>query len=219
MQQMPAYASLLRYGNADVVKRNSAKAVERGYSLIKLHENGVAQIAASRDAIGPDAVLMVDASCPWTIEQAIAMARQFHPYNLLWLEEPLWPPEDYGGMARLKAEGGIAVAAGENAGTLADITQLLGTAGVDYVQPSITKIGGVSAMRQIAEMTRQSGAKIAPHSPYFGPGLIATIQFAGTPADRAFLSRSRSKSSRDSGRGARRFHARSGRSRTWHRGR
>jgi D-galactarolactone cycloisomerase len=189
VQQMPAYASLLRYGNADVVRRNSAKAVERGYSLIKLHEIGVAQIAASRDAIGPDAVLMVDASCPWTIEQAIAMARQFHPYNLLWLEEPLWPPEDYGGMARLKAEGGIAIAAGENAGTLADIAQLLSTAGVDYVQPSITKIGGVSAMRQIAEMARQSGAKIAPHSPYFGPGLIATIHFAASLPERPPIER------------------------------
>ena len=189
VQQMPAYASLLRYGNADVVRRNSAKAVERGYNLIKLHETGVAQIAASREAIGPDAVLMVDASCPWTIEQAIAMARQFHPYNLLWLEEPLWPPEDYGGMARLKAEGGIAIAAGENAGTLADIAQLLGTAGVDYVQPSITKIGGVSAMRQIAEMARQSGAKIAPHSPYFGPGLIATIHFAASLPERPPIER------------------------------
>jgi D-galactarolactone cycloisomerase len=189
VERMPAYASLLRYGSADVVRQNSAKAVERGYSLIKLHEIGVAQIAASREAIGPDAALMVDASCPWTIEQAIAMARQLQPYNLLWLEEPLWPPEDYGGMARLKAEGGIAVAAGENAGTLADITQLLGTAGVDYVQPSITKIGGVSAMRQIAEMARQSGAKIAPHSPYFGPGLIATIHFAASLPERPPIER------------------------------
>jgi L-alanine-DL-glutamate epimerase-like enolase superfamily enzyme len=192
VERMLTYASLLRYGNADVVRRNSAKAVERGYSLVKLHEIGVAEIAASREAIGPDVQLMVDASCPWTVEEAIGMARQFHPHNLLWLEEPLWPPEDYSGMARLKAEGGIPVAAGENAGTLADIAQLLGTAGVDYVQPSITKIGGVSAMRQIAEMARQKGAKVAPHSPYFGPGLIATIHFAASlperpPVERFYL--------------------------------
>ncbi len=174
--------------SGETARRRSSAATR----LIKLHEIGVAQIAASREAIGPDAVLMVDASCPWTVEQAIAMARQLRPYNLLWLEEPLWPPEDYGGMARLKAEGGIPVAAGENAGTLADIAQLLGTAGVDYVQPSITKIGGVSAMRQIADMARQRGAKIAPHSPYFGPGLIATIHFAASlperpPIERFFL--------------------------------
>src|SRR3984885_506958 len=114
VERMPAYASLLRYGNAELVRRNSAKAVARGYGLVKLHEIGVAEIAAAREAIGRDAVLMVDASCPWSVEQAIAMARQFQPHNLLWLEEPLWPPEDYAGMARLKAEGGVPVAAGEN---------------------------------------------------------------------------------------------------------
>ncbi len=92
-------------------------------------------------------------------------------------------------MARFKKESGTATAAGENAGTLADIAQLIGTAGVDYVQPSITKIGGVSAMRQVAEMARQSGAKIAPHSPYFGPGLIATIHFAASSPERPTVER------------------------------
>jgi L-alanine-DL-glutamate epimerase-like enolase superfamily enzyme len=192
VEQMPAYASLLRYGSADVVQRNSARAVERGYAFVKLHEIGVAEIAASRDAIGPDVELMVDASCPWDLEQAIEMAKRIRPYDLLWLEEPLWPPEDYDGMARLKAEGGIPLAAGENAGTFADIAQLIGHARVDYVQPSITKIGGVSAMRRVAEMAQQSGTKIAPHSPYFGPGLIATIHFAASlparpPIERFYL--------------------------------
>jgi L-alanine-DL-glutamate epimerase-like enolase superfamily enzyme len=101
----------------------------------------------------------------------------------------LWPPEDYAGMARLKAEGGIATAAGENAGTLADIAALLDTAIVDYIQPSITKIGGVSAMLQVAEMARQRGATIAPHSPYFGPGLIATIHFIASLAEKPLIER------------------------------
>jgi len=57
------------------------------------------------------------------------------------------------------------------------------------VQPSITKIGGVSAMRQIAEMARRAGTKIAPHSPYFGPGLIATIHFAASIPERPTIER------------------------------
>jgi D-galactarolactone cycloisomerase len=162
------------------VRKNSAAAVERGYKNVKLHEIGVAEISAAREAIGPDITLTVDVSCAWTVPQAIDMAKTLKPYDLTWLEEPLWPPEDYAGMARLKAAGGTATAAGENAGTLADIAQLIVIAGVDYIQPSITKIGGVSAMRQIAEMARRAGTKLAPHSPYFGPGLIATIHFAAS---------------------------------------
>ena len=187
--RMPAYASLLRYGNADVVRQNSAKAVERGYKDVKLHEIGIAEIAAAREAIGPDIALTVDASCAWTVSQAIDTAKKLRAYHLKWLEEALWPPEDYAAMARLKSEGGIPTAAGENAGTLADIAQLLSTARVDYIQPSITKIGGVSAMRRIVEMARRSGAKIAPHSPYFGPGLIATIHIAASIPERPTIER------------------------------
>ncbi len=190
VERMPTYASLLRYGNADVVRRNSAKAVERGYKNVKLHEIGVAEIAAAREAIGADIVLTVDVSCSWTLPQAIDMARKLQPYDLTWLEEPLWPPEDYEGMARLKAEGGgTAIAAGENAGTLADIAQLIRTAGVDYIQPSVTKIGGISAMLKIAEMAHRAGTKIAPHSPYFGPGLIATIHFAASLPEKPTIER------------------------------
>ena len=179
--RVQAYASLLRYGNPDVVRQNSAKAVARGYTNVKLHEIGAAEIAAAREAIGPDIVLTVDASCAWSVPQAIAMAKQLKPQQLTWLEEPVWPPEDYAGLARLKAEGdNMPIAAGENAGTLADIAQFIETAGVDYVQPSVTKIGGVSALLKVAEMARHAGIKVAPHSPYFGPGLVATVHFAAS---------------------------------------
>ena len=185
VERVQAYASLLRYGNADVVGQNSAKAVARGYASIKLHEIGAAEIAAAREAIGPDTVLTVDASCAWSVSQAIAMAKELEPQHLTWLEEPLWPPEDYVGLAKLKAEGGgMPIAAGENAGTLTDIALFIDVARVDYVQPSITKIGGVSAMLKIAEMSRRAGTRIAPHSPYFGPGLIATVHFAASLPER-----------------------------------
>src|SRR5271168_1634125 len=49
VERMPAYASLLRYGNADIVRRNSAQAVERRYGSVKLHEIGVAEIGAARE--------------------------------------------------------------------------------------------------------------------------------------------------------------------------
>ncbi len=190
VERVPAYASLLRYGNADVVRQNSVQAVARGYINVKLHEIGATEIAAAREAIGPDTVLTVDASCAWTVPQAIDMAKRLTPCNLTWLEEPLWPPEDYAGLARLKAEGGgTAIAAGENAGTLADIAQFIDTTHVDYIQPSVTKIGGISAMIKIAEMARRAGVKIAPHSPYFGPGLIATIHFAASLTEKPVIER------------------------------
>lgn len=49
---------------------------------------------------------------------------------------------------------------------------------VDYAQPSVTKIGGVTEMLRVCELARGRGVKLAPHSPYFGPGLLATVHIA-----------------------------------------
>jgi D-galactarolactone cycloisomerase len=184
LDRMPAYASLLRYGSADLVRQKSAEAVARGYSRIKLHEIKTDEVAAARQAIGPDIPLMVDTNCPWDTTQAVAMAKAFAPYDLMWLEEPIWPPEDYAALARVRADGGIPVAAGESASTIADFLQLLDTAHVDFIQPSVTKVGGVSQMKEIIAMARARGTAVAPHSPYFGPGLIATIHICASLPER-----------------------------------
>ena len=63
---------------------------------------------------------MVDTNCPWTVDEAIAMAKEFAPHDLLWLEEPVWPPEDYAGDGARAQGRRRAVAAGENGGTFAD---------------------------------------------------------------------------------------------------
>src|SRR5687768_10928476 len=52
--ELPAYASLLRYGAAKDVAHYTAQALERGYGWIKLHEITVPEIKAARDVAGPD---------------------------------------------------------------------------------------------------------------------------------------------------------------------
>jgi D-galactarolactone cycloisomerase len=170
---VPAYASLLRYGDPALVARNAAEAVARGYRHVKAHEITVAAVAAAREAIGPGIPLMVDCNCPWSVEDAIAMARALAPYDLKWIEEPVWPPEDFAGLAQVRRDGGVAVAAGENAGTPGDFAAL--AASVDYVQPSLPKMGGIGAMRSVIARTKEAGAQVAVHSPFFGPSLIASL--------------------------------------------
>src|SRR5436309_6484739 len=48
------------------------------------------------------------------------MDRRLAPYGLRWLEEPVWPPENYAGLARVRAAGRHRIAAGENTGRLLD---------------------------------------------------------------------------------------------------
>ena len=182
-RRLPAYASLLRYGEPAAVTHHVEKVLKRGYRYIKLHEITVPPVKAARDAAGADIPIMVDCNCPWTVAEAIDMAHKLRPFNLKWLEEPVWPPEDHAGLARVQAQGFIPTAAGENA-MLPEFKGLLEAHAISYAQPSITKVGGVTQMRRVMALADAHGVAVVPHSAYFGPGLLASIHcIAGMPRE------------------------------------
>jgi L-alanine-DL-glutamate epimerase-like enolase superfamily enzyme len=189
---LSAYASLLRYSAPAEVAKACARALDQGYGAIKLHEIDVPQVAAARDALGPDIDIMLDTNCPWTVDQAIAMARRLEPYDLAWLEEPLWPPENHAGLARIRQKSSAPIAAGENAAGLFDIQAMLDANAVDIIQPSVAKIGGVTEVVKIAAVAEAKGIRLVPHCAYFGPGFLASLHLAAalaptTPFERLFL--------------------------------
>jgi D-galactarolactone cycloisomerase len=172
---LPAYASLLRYGAAESVARYTEQALARGYRLIKLHEITVPEVKAARDVAGPGMPIMIDTNCPWTVAQAIEMARRLAPLDPYWLEEPVWPPENLTGLAEVRARGGLPTAAGENYGTVWEFRRAFEAGAVTYAQPSVTKVGGVTEMRKVMTLADAFGVQVVPHSAYFGPGLLASI--------------------------------------------
>jgi L-alanine-DL-glutamate epimerase-like enolase superfamily enzyme len=172
---LPAYASLLRYGSAKAVARYTEEALQRGYRHIKIHEITLPEIKAARDAAGPGIPLMVDTNCPWTVPEALAMAKAMAPLDVHWLEEPVWPPENLAGLAEVRARGGLSTAAGENYSTAWDFRRAFEAGALTYAQPSVTKIGGVTEMRRIMTLAESFGVTVVPHSAYFGPGLLASI--------------------------------------------
>ncbi len=66
---------------------------------------------------------------------------------------------------------------------------MIETAKVDYVQPSVTKIGGITEMLKVIALARSRGTTIAPHSPYFGPGLIATVHISASMPEKPPIER------------------------------
>jgi L-alanine-DL-glutamate epimerase-like enolase superfamily enzyme len=172
---LPAYASLLRYGTAEAVAHYTEQALGRGYRHIKLHEITVPEVKAAREVAGSDVPIMVDTNCPWTVPQAVEMARRLAPLGVHWLEEPVWPPENLAGLAEVRTRGGLPTAAGENYGTVWDFRRAFEAGAITYAQPSVTKIGGVTEMRRVIALADTFGIPVVPHSAYFGPGLLASI--------------------------------------------
>lgn len=172
---MPVYASLLKYLDTDVVKSYSEEALSRGYQELKIHETGFDQISAAQAILRKHngRGLMVDVNAPWSLQQAQIEARRLFDLDLRWLEEPIWPPEDFRALAELR-DSGIPLSIGETLNTTVDFDRLIESRAVDVIQPSVTKIGGISAMRDIYSSANAASVEVVPHSAYFGPGLVAT---------------------------------------------
>ena len=188
-KSLTTYASLFRYGEADLVAEYSAKARSEGYQFIKLHEIDVPEVKAAREAVGEGVPIMVDTNCPWTPEQARQMALKLKPYDIYWLEEPIFPPEDFRALAQLQQDTDIALAAGENACTAFQFREMFTANAVRYAQPSVTKVGGISEFRKIQTLAEEHAVTIMPHAPYFGPGFLATMHLLTASANPGMVER------------------------------
>jgi L-alanine-DL-glutamate epimerase-like enolase superfamily enzyme len=169
------YASLLQYyGNAEHLKRNTARALERGYKHIKLHERTAEAVAIARAAVGPGIPLMVDTNCAWTPAEAEAAVTAMAPSKPYWVEEPIYPPEDLEALARLRRATGVPMGVGENTSSLIDFCNTVTIGKADYVQPSLVKIG-ITAMARVAAEVERLGATCTPNAFYIGPAYLAAL--------------------------------------------
>lgn len=173
--EVDVYASLIRYGTVDGVVEWTRKAIDRGYKNIKLHEITMPEIiAAVREAEGK-ATITLDVNCPWSIEEALRFDKALEPLGLDWLEEPIWPPEDFNGLAAVRATGRHRIAAGENAGSLHDFVAMIDAGAIDIAQPDVAKTGGITELLKISALCESQGVDFVPHCALFGPGQVATI--------------------------------------------
>ncbi len=176
--RVQAYASLVRYGAPDIAAGFTARAVDEGYEHIKLHEITRRDIAAC-NAVRGNARLMIDVNCAWSEDEARDMALWLKELGATWLEEPTFPPEDMEQLARLaQSTPDLALSAGENLCTHWQFQPLIASGAVRFPQPSVTKVGGISEFLLVMNEARAAGLTVMPHSPYFGPGYLATLQLS-----------------------------------------
>src|SRR5262245_64941026 len=90
---------LRRLGRARAAQRGACARAR--YRQIKLHERTAETVAATRAVAGRDVPIMVDTNCAWLPDAATAAVMAMAPSQLLWVEEPIWPPEDFSSLAAL----------------------------------------------------------------------------------------------------------------------
>ena len=173
-----AYASSMRrdISPAEEAVRLAGLRDEQGYTAFKFrigkecgHDDDEwpgrteAIVPAVRDALGDDAVLMVDANSCYKPKKAIEVGRMLEDYGVSHFEEPC-PYWELEWTREVSDALDISVAGGEQDCMLAQWRRMVEMRAVDVVQPDVCYVGGFTRALQVAEMARQAGLPCLPHS-------------------------------------------------------
>jgi L-alanine-DL-glutamate epimerase-like enolase superfamily enzyme len=118
-----------------------------------------------REAIGPDAMLMMDRgqSLPWTVADAIRRTNAFEEHGLTWIEEPL-EPTDIQGFRKLRPHVKTLIATGEREWTARGFKQFIETGIVDVVGCDVGRAEGITGVLKVIELVEANDVWFNSHA-------------------------------------------------------
>ena len=178
------YASLLPTGRSveecrDSLVQKTIAAQQRGFRAGKLEvcikgpythnsvagtdEQIVETVAACREAVGTDFVLMVDvAYCWFNAKEALRVLDRLESYDIFFVETPI-DIDDLDGYAQLASRSPIRIAAGEWQNTHWEFLDLADRGLIDVLQPDVGRVGGFTEARKVRDIAADRGRLVVPH--------------------------------------------------------
>jgi len=196
-EKVKAYGSLLMTDPKDLPPRLE-DAVGRGFKAIKMGwgpfgrisaANDEAIIKTARETVGPDIELMVDAGgsdryWPHGYKWALETAKMLKNYDIVWFEEAL-RPDDLQGFIKLTENAPLPITSCEVITRRQAFMPWIEQRAVDYIQPDVTKVGGISEEYRIAMHAYDHSILFVPHGWNTAVGLAADLQLvAAVPTAR-----------------------------------
>jgi galactonate dehydratase len=186
---VPLYANINRGANPRTPEGFAAaatRAVAEGFRAVKLapfeplvwedaadasqraaYDQGLARIAAVRDAVGPGIDVMVDAHWRFSPGGAARLVRDVAPFGLFWLECPV-SEANHAAIRAIRSmanDRGMRLAGAETLAGLGAYRTIIDAGCYDVLMPDIKYAGGHEEIRRIAALVQTAGIEVAPHNP------------------------------------------------------
>jgi len=171
-------------GHVEAGVEEATRHLLEGFSALKLKvgfgvETDIEYVHAVREAVGPDARIMMDANCAYDAPAARRILLECEDARVHFFEEPL-APEDLEGYKSLRNLTDTYLAAGENLFGKAGYRRWISEGALDILQPDLCSSGGFTECKKIAAMAQAWNTSVAPHVWGSGVGLAASLQLIAT---------------------------------------
>ncbi len=163
--KIPVHATLPRYSSIDQLLIAVKNSISRGFTLIKLHQPPgmtIDSVREIRKKFGKEVGLAIDLNALYNVARGREFLHNIRRYEPEWVEEPLWPPNDYESLSLLTKNIDVPIAVGENEYSIYGFKRMI-EAGTSVIQPDISRVGGLRHFLEIVELAKSFKVNIAPH--------------------------------------------------------
>lgn len=179
-ERVPAVASTHAF-NASIeyeAERHGRYVREQGYIGVKIGmgKRGDARlgyelrrdvdfVALLREAVGPEALIMLDRgqSLVWDLDEATRRVRAFEEYGLKWIEEP-FEPEDADAFRKLRTQVTTMIAAGEREWDARGFGEVIDTGVVDVIGCDVGRAEGITGTLAVIERVERASLWFNSHA-------------------------------------------------------
>ena len=200
--RVKAYASSGTLRGPEALADAAEVYLAQGFSALKIRfhrgdwRKDIQALEAVRARVGGNLELMVDCNQgwrmswdtygPWSLKDAIQVARELERIGVYWMEEPLHRG-DREGMRRLRDTVDLRVAGGEMTRELYEFRDLITEGCLDVLQPDAALVGGITGLRRVALMAQEHNLVFTPHTWTNGMGVVANAHLTAGLCDAPFL--------------------------------
>jgi D-galactarolactone cycloisomerase len=198
-ERIKPYGSLLM-DEPEVLRKSLEDGMSRGFRAFKIgwgpfgrvdRKTDERMVKTARATIGPEIELMVDAGgsdafWPHGYKWAWETSKMLADYEVTWFEEPL-RPDDIEGYIQLTNNSPVPIAGCEVLTRRQSFIEWIERRAIDFIQPDVTKVGGLSEEHRIAQYADDHSIRFVPHGWNTAVGLAADLQLLAAATNASWV--------------------------------